>query len=325
MDRIARLGLLILCLCFSLLAGCATQTRALLKQPGSALPTRFELNQTPFYAQERFQCGPAALAMMLVANGINVTPEELQPEVYIPAREGSLQPEMLAAARRHGALAVTTEPNLRALLSEIADGHPVLILQNLGLSWMPRWHYAVVIGYDLEKEEILLRSGLTRRLSMRMRTFEHTWARSQYWAMLTLKPGTLPALPNQSKLTSAAVAFERNARPSDAVLIYQSMLQQWPDNLTLQLGLGNANYAAGNLPAAEAAFRAASRRHTESGAALNNLATVLLEQKNFSEALATARQAVALGGPLLKQAIETLNSIESAIKADDVIAPNKNP
>ena len=25
----------------------------------------------------------------------------------------------------------------------------LLVLQNLGLSWLPRWHYAVVVGYDL--------------------------------------------------------------------------------------------------------------------------------------------------------------------------------
>lgn len=311
--RIARL--LWLTLCVSLLAGCATQTRALLHEPQSQLPPRAELTTTPFFAQELFQCGPAALAMSLGATGIQVTPDAIQPDVYIPAREGSLQPEMLAAARRHGALALTIAPNLTALLTEVAAGHPVIILQNLGLSWMPRWHYAVVVGYDLDRKEILLRSGLTERQSMTMRTFEHTWARSQYWAMLALAPGKLPADLNEKRITAAAVTFEKTATPEQANRVYQAALKQWPDNLMLQLGLGNSAYLLGDLHAAEAAFRSASLRHPDNAPALNNLATVLQEQGKLDEALVVARQAVAIGGPLLENAQTTLTSIQASIKA----------
>ncbi len=313
MMRTARL--LWLTLCVSLAAGCATQTRALLHEPQPQLPSRIELTTTPFFAQELFQCGPAALAMSLGATGIQVSPDELQSEVYIPAREGSLQPEMLAAARRHGALALTIEPNLSALLTEVAAGHPVIVLQNLGLSWLPRWHYAVVIGYDLQRKEILLRSGVTERESMAMRTFEHTWARSQYWAMLALAPGKLPADLNEKRITTAAVTFEKTATSEESIRVYQAALKQWPDNLMLQLGLGNSAYLLGDLPAAEAAFRAASLRHPENAPALNNLATVLQEQGKLDEALTVARQAVALGGPLLENAQITLTSIQASIKA----------
>lgn len=304
-----------LALCVSLSAGCATQTRALLHEPQSQLPPRVELTTTPFFAQELFQCGPAALAMSLGASGIQVSPDELQPEVYIPAREGSLQPEMLAAARRHGALALTITPNLSALLTEVAAGHPVIVLQNLGLSWLPRWHYAVVVGYDLERKEILLRSGVTARQRMAMRTFEHTWARSQYWAILALAPGDLPADLNEKRITAAAMTFEKTAMPEQANRVFQAALKQWPDNLMLQLGLGNTAYLLGDLSAAEVTFRAASLRHPGNAPVLNNLATVLQEQGKLEEALTIARQAVALGGPLLDNAQTTLISIQASIKA----------
>ncbi len=313
MMRAARL--IWLALCVSLAAGCATQTRALLSEPQSPLPQRIELTTTPFFAQELFQCGPAALAMSLGATGIQITPDELQPEVFIPAREGSLQPEMLAAARRHGTLALTIEPTLAALLTEVAAGHPVIVLQNLGLSWLPRWHYAVVIGYDLERKEILLRSGVTARQSMALRTFEHTWARSQYWAMLALAPGNLPAGLNEKRITAAAVTFEKTGTPEQANRVYQAALKQWPDNLMLQLGLGNSAYLLGDLPAAETAFRTASLRHPDNAPALNNLATVLQERGKLDEALAAAKQAVALGGPLLENAQTTLTSIQASVKA----------
>ena len=85
---------------------------------------------------------------MLNVRGMTVTPGELIPQVYLPAREGSLQAEIVAATCRRGLLAPPVEPALDALLAEIAAGHPVLVLQNLGLNWLPRWHYAVAIGYD---------------------------------------------------------------------------------------------------------------------------------------------------------------------------------
>jgi hypothetical protein len=54
---------------------------------------------------------------------------------------------MIGAARRHGRLAyLITGPD--SMFEEVAAGHPVIVLQNLGLSWYPVWHYAVVVGYD---------------------------------------------------------------------------------------------------------------------------------------------------------------------------------
>jgi hypothetical protein len=68
-----------------LLGGCATQTQDLMRQGAAAgLPRRVELSATPFFAQERYQCGPASLAMALRAVGIDATPDALVPQVYVP-------------------------------------------------------------------------------------------------------------------------------------------------------------------------------------------------------------------------------------------------
>ena len=58
-----------------LLPACAT--RGPLIEPGERA---VELAQTPFFPQDRYQCGPAALATVLGAAGVHVTPEELVPE-----------------------------------------------------------------------------------------------------------------------------------------------------------------------------------------------------------------------------------------------------
>ncbi len=295
-----------------LLAGCATQTRSLLQRAPQALPRQAELSATPFFPQERYQCGPAALAMTLNAAGIATSPDALVAQVYVPQREGSLQPEMLAAGRRHGALSMTIPPQLEALLTEVAAGHPVLVLQNLSLQWAPLWHYAVVIGYDLDREEIVLRSGVTQRQIMPLSTFEHTWARSNYWGMVTLPPGRLPATPDEASLVSALVALEKSSTPAIARRAYDAALQRWPHNLTLQLGYGNAAYAQGDRVAAAAAFRRATEQHPDSAPAFNNLATVLSDLGQFEQAKLAAEKAVALDGQWRDAAYATLQSIEAA-------------
>lgn len=289
-----------------LLAGCATQTRTLLQGPAADLPARIELSSAPFHPQERYQCGPAALATVLGASGFDVAPDVLVAQVYVPAREGSLQPEMLAAARSNGAVSMTIAPRLDALLGEVAAGHPVVVLQNLSLSWAPLWHYAVVIGYDLAQGDIILRSGTTARLTMPLSTFEHTWARSQYWGMMALPPGQLPVSADEEQVVAALVAFEKTAGAKQARKAYDSALQRWPRNAILHFGFGNAAYAAGDKRIAADAFRRTTQLIPEHVAALNNLAMVMAELGDLAQARAAAEKAVALGGPLRDAAQETL-------------------
>jgi tetratricopeptide (TPR) repeat protein len=297
------------------LSGCAaTQTTALLSTPRADLPRQSELKATPFIAQERYQCGPAALAMALQSAGFAVDADTLVPQVYLPQREGSLQVEMIAAGRRNGAVSMTIPPRMDALITELAAGNPVLVMQNLSLPIAPKWHYAVAIGYDVDRRDIILRSGTTERLVMPLSTFEHTWARSGYWGMVTLAPGRLPASAEEATVVDALVAFEKTSRPGAARTTYALAARRWPDNLTLALGLGNTAYAAGDKPAAADAFQGASERHPDSGAARNNLAVVLMEMGQLKAARAAAEQALALGGPWREAALDTLASIERAEK-----------
>ena len=302
-------------LLLALLSGCATQTRALLSATNADLPRQVELKATPFIAQERYQCGPAALAMSLQAAGFAVDADALVPQVYLPQREGSLQVEMLAAGRRNGAFSMTIPPRLDALLAELAGGKPVLILQNLSLPIAPKWHYAVVVGYDLNSGDIILRSGTTERLVMRMSTFENTWARSGYWAMMTLPPGALPVTADEAAVVDALVAFEKRGAPAAAHKTYAAGAQRWPANVTLALGLGNTAYAAGDRLAAVEAFQRASVIPPGSGPAFNNLAVVLKELGRLPEARAAAEKALSYGEPWRAAALDTLASIAVAEKA----------
>lgn len=295
----------------ALLAGCAApQTRLLLERPAPELPARAELRAVPFFPQEAHQCGPAALATALGAQGAEVAPESLASEIYLPAREGSLAPEMLAATRRHGLLAYALRPQLEDVLREVAAGTPVVVLQNLSLPLVPQWHYAVVVGYDLGEERVVLRSGRTRRELMSLSAFERSWAPGGHWAMLALPPGRLPATASAERYLEAAVALER-VNAAAARRAYAAALGRWPDNLVAAIGAGNAAYASGDLAGAEDAYRRAVRAHPDSADAWNNLAQVLADAHRPADARGAALRAVALGGPRLAQYRETLQAINS--------------
>ena len=314
-----------------LLTGCATppQTQALLtqlsapsaaqlssQQPPPILPAAIELTDVPYYAQDLHQCGPATLAMAIDAAGahltpqINVTPEQLVPQVYLPGREGSLQVEMLAATRRQGLLAYTLAPQLRDLLSEIAAGHPVVVLQNLALSWYPRWHYAIAIGYDLNAQTITLRSGPESRQQLSLKTFEYTWARSSYWAMLALPPDQIPTTATAEKYLDAALALESTAQTTAARSAYRAATLRWPDQFGAFIGLGNSAYKQQDFVEAETAFRSAIIKQPDSAIAHNNLADTLMQQGQLDAALHFAETAVWLGGEREPAYAQTLAEIK---------------
>lgn len=293
------------------LGGCATGGGQLPADVAAELPPRVELADTPFFADDSYFCGPAALATSLGAAGLPVAPATLVDEVFLPGRGGSLQIEMLAGARRHGAVATPIPGSLAALLRELAAGHPVVVLQNLGLSWAPAWHYAVAVGYDMAAAELLLRSGSERRQVIGWRTFEHTWQRSQRWAFVALPPGRLPVTASEDEATRAVVAFERNAPALAAAQAYRGALQRWPANPTLAMGLGNTLYAAGDKPGAETVFRGVAEAQ-DLPAAHNNHARVLLELGRPAEARRAAERGLVNAGPWQPALRATLEAIDRA-------------
>ena len=94
---------LVVALALSLL-GCASAPPVKGFEPSSQLPVDVELSHIAFYPQTQDQCGPAALATVLEHAGVVRTLQQLEADVYVPQRQGSLQLEMLGGARRAGVL-----------------------------------------------------------------------------------------------------------------------------------------------------------------------------------------------------------------------------
>ncbi|WP_051185179.1 PA2778 family cysteine peptidase [Desulfatiglans anilini] len=182
-----------LCGLLVLMAGCAGGIyRSETRLDCHGLPARMELASVPFHPQREYQCGPAALASALEFSGCKVSPKKISSEIYTPSLEGSLQPLLLSAVRSRSRLPYIID-TFEALIREIAAGHPVVVLQNLSLGFYPIWHYAVVIGYDLDRKIIILRSGEDSRMERGWRTVEKTWGRAENWGFVVLRLDELPA------------------------------------------------------------------------------------------------------------------------------------
>jgi len=264
-------------LCMLILGSCAStpQSRQLLADGLGSLPTAVELTDTPFYPQVQYQCGPAALATVLQSRGINTTPDALSRQVYIPEREGSLQIEMAVAARRHNMLPYPLAHRLSDLFTEIAAGNPVLVLQNLGLEWFPQWHYAVVVGYNTGTQEVILRSGKTRRWVTSFEVFERTWQRADFWALAIVPAGEIPATAEPLSYLKSAYAFEETGNIISAQMAYRSATEHWPDRSVTWTALGNLALAGHDWHEAVSAFNTASNIDPESVIIWNNLAYAL--------------------------------------------------
>lgn len=307
-------GILVLVL---VLGACASpQSVRLLDTRPIALPPRVLLHEVPFYPQEAHYCGPAALASVLTYHGIPTDQSELAQALYTPGLKGSLQVEMASATRSHGLLAYRLPPDLEVLLNEIAAGHPVVVLQNLGLTWYPAWHYAVALGYDLDAGDIVLHSGTHRAHRLPLKVFEQTWARAGHWALVALPPHEPPAHDDPLRYLKAASELEQTGQIGAAREAYTTATRRWPRNAIAHMGLGNTRYALGELPGAVAAFATATRVDPRSAAAYNNLAASLAElgcRDSAHQAIACALSLAEGQDPILQDTFRQIQRAPSSV------------
>jgi len=312
----------------SLFSGCALiipQSEEIRQNRPADLPATAEIAEVPFFPQKEYECGPAALATSLVYFGAPVTPEELVSQVYIPERKGTLQVEMIAAARRNGMVAYQLAPRFLDMLREVAAGFPVIVLMDFGVWPVSIWHYAVVVGYDMETSDVILRSGEKKRLLMPYGVLEYIWKESKYWAIVTAPPGRIPSTATEPLYLKAVVALESAGMKEAARKAYAAMLVHWPESLGAGIGLANVDYALGDLKQAESVLRRMVAKHPDQAVAYNNLAQTIFDQGRDAEALPLAERAVELGGPHVAAARETLEAIARRLKAGESATGQPKP
>ncbi|MBA2405898.1 MAG: PA2778 family cysteine peptidase [Bdellovibrionales bacterium] len=267
---------LIVLLFLILVSSCSTRSDLARKY---SINKKVEISSVPFISQEEFQCGPAALSMMMSHAGKRVSTTELSAQAFTPNKQGSFQSDMITAVRRQKMIPVPLN-ELKNLLRELQAGNPVLVLQNLGLSWYPRWHYAVVVGYDLTNSEIILHSGKSSFMRISLYTFEKTWNRSENWSLLIVNPGEIPATVTEVEMIKATAHLEQMSLMHEASLGYQSVLKKWPHSLGALIGLGNIFYHKKDFSNSARVLKEATEFHPDSLEARFNYSVALKALKD---------------------------------------------
>jgi tetratricopeptide (TPR) repeat protein len=300
----------------SLIAGGCANLPPLLPNP--SLPLKAEIHNIPIYSDDNNHCGPASLASAISFAGVDVSLVELSRQLYIPEKQGSLQVELRAQTRQQGLIPYVITPDVEALLTEVAAGKPVLVMQNLGFKILPQWHYSLVIGFDFNEGAILLRSGSNLRYTVPMALFRRTWQRADNWAMVVVKSDQLPSTAEFYPYMRTIFELEQVGQYATAYRAYQTANQHWPNqgNGVALMGMANTAYRLGDIELAISHLQARATQYPQTADTWNNLSVLLAEHGCRQIAIKAAFCAVALKPqqPLFQS---TLNKLTQPISNSD--------
>jgi ABC-type bacteriocin/lantibiotic exporter with double-glycine peptidase domain len=169
-------------------SGCATVTLDAVRDHVAAGQGHL-IAAVPFIAQEAYQCGPAALAMVLQYWGAPADAEEIGRALYLPSARGVLNLELEFQARRRGFRTQAFQGTLDRAKAELRQGRPLIVFQDLGRGSVSVPHFAVLLGYDDRAEVVVLHSGTTAYRVVSYAEFLRTWEARRGWALLITPPG----------------------------------------------------------------------------------------------------------------------------------------
>jgi len=250
-----------------LLTGCASL-------PPPPMVEAVQIANVPAYEQDALQCGPAALASVLNASDVMVTPDELTPDLFIPERKGSLQIELAAQTRQRQRVPLVLEPSETQLMAALKAGQPALVLLNLRVRSYPAWHYAVVTGYD-PLAGYTVNNGKAEPEQVPRRRFLRQWQWAGQWAMTVHRADQPPAYVSANQWIAAAAPLGR----SHALLAeeaYRAATQQWSEQPLPWAALADAQFARGDAESAVSSLQRAAQLAPDDAAIANNLASVQL-------------------------------------------------
>ncbi len=246
-------------------------------------PLHAHLHAVPFHAHAVAPGGAESLAMALQAGGLTVSPDRLG---------AATDDEMLATPYRHGFVSYPAGGSLTALLLEIDAGHPVIVRQTL-----PERAFLVVVGYDLERNELIVHLPTARASRISIARFDRDWARSDRWAMVALPPDTVPVAVSPRVALTAIHAFEQAVGELDALPAWIAATEAWPEQAIAWFARGNAHAAGGEFVDARNAFLAAVARAPDLEPAWIELGLLYSHLGERGNALAALQAAMMLGGP----------------------------
>lgn len=178
------------------LAGCALGRGAL--GPEFRPPSTSGLvENVPFYPQEDYQCGPAALAGVLNFHGLGVTPDEVAAAVFRKNISSTVTLDMVLYPRQKGFSSRWYNGSLPDLERAVDEGLPLIVMVDNGWGRVSLNHFLIVIGYG--PRGVIAHSGRTRAKLIQWDRFLAGWARARRWTLCITPRPKQETGPDQEK------------------------------------------------------------------------------------------------------------------------------
>ncbi|MDD5435427.1 MAG: C39 family peptidase [Nitrospira sp.] len=150
-------------------------------------PANVYISSIPFFPQEDFQCGPAALASLLNYLGYKVLPDEISRAIFSEKLNGTLQIDMVSYAKRYqkevNLSAEELQGTLEILKKDLLNSVPVIVFVDNGFWKIRKGHYMLVTGYDDKRGGVIVYSGKVKDKFIAYSAFMRKWERGGYWAL----------------------------------------------------------------------------------------------------------------------------------------------
>jgi ABC-type bacteriocin/lantibiotic exporter with double-glycine peptidase domain len=190
-------GALWLGLVAALLSACyAGSARSVSPRQASALaadPSWIVVREVPFVAQQADEdCGPAALAMVLVRFGVPVTLADVT--FAAPPRDGGVRAgDLRDFARAQGLQAFVVAGTFDDLFGELGRGHPVLVgLAKPMIGGRSRAHYEVVVAINRRARQLLTLDPAGGLRENSLEGFAREWAPTGRVTLIAFRPPRRP-------------------------------------------------------------------------------------------------------------------------------------
>ncbi|MBI4684018.1 MAG: peptidase C39 family protein [Nitrospirae bacterium] len=136
----------------------------------------------PFYAQEKYQCGPASLAGVMNYWGVNITPDIIAEEIYSKSAKGTPDFDVILYPEKKGLVSERYQGNMYDLRRNIDEGYPLIVLVDYGIWVLQENHFMVIIGYN--EHGVIVNSGKEKEKFIPKEDFVKAWERTKFWTLL---------------------------------------------------------------------------------------------------------------------------------------------
>lgn len=136
------------------------------------------ISDVPFFKQQEYDCGPAALACVYNFRGLQQDVEEISKRVYSRRQKGSLNLGLLIDAREQGLTATMYSGSFEKIKDAIDNETPLILMVSEGGDSL---HYVVVVGYEGQHvAAIVVHDGYQPNKRYEREAFDAKWRATGY-------------------------------------------------------------------------------------------------------------------------------------------------